>query len=89
DMLKGQRVVYNKYYVDELYDAVIRKPLDVLSDLGYRFFELRGVDAIVNGFGTGVKWMGNGLRLLQTGNVGFYIFAMVISIILILVVNFI
>jgi NADH-quinone oxidoreductase subunit L len=89
DMLKGQRVIYNKYYVDELYDAIIRKPLDVLSDIGYRFFELRGVDAIVNGFGTGVKWMGSGLRLLQNGNVGFYIFAMVISIILILLVNFI
>ena len=87
-MLKVQRVIYNKYYVDELYDAVIRKPLDWISDTAYRFVELPVVDGFVNGIGSGVKWIGSGARLLQNGNVGFYIFAMVIGIMAILVFNF-
>jgi NADH-quinone oxidoreductase subunit L len=85
---KLQRVVYNKYYVDELYDAIIRKPLDWLSGTTYRFVELPIVDGLVNGIGSGVKWMAGGVRLLQSGYIGFYVFAMVIAIITMLVVKF-
>ena len=37
-MKPWQRVIYNKYYVDEFYDAVIRKPLDAISNAFYKFF---------------------------------------------------
>lgn len=79
-----QKVIYNKYYVDEIYNAIITKPLNKLSDLFYRFFEIRFIDAIVNSTGKMVKEASKTIRLVQTGNVGFYIFAMVISIALIL-----
>ena len=75
---------YHKFYVDELYDAVIRKPLDVLSGFFYRVVERLGIDGFVNGLGKGSLDASKGLRLLQTGNVGFYIFMMVIGIIAIL-----
>jgi NADH-quinone oxidoreductase subunit L len=86
-MGKTQRVIFNKYYVDEIYDAVIRKPLDVISDLAYRFMEIRFVDAIVNGIGNGARWAGEGIRQLQTGSLGFYVFMMSIAAIVILFIQ--
>lgn len=83
----AQKVVYNKYYVDELYNVVFTKPLDWLSDKFYRFMELRFVDAIVNFVGDAVNWCSSMLRLLQTGSIAFYILIMVLSIALILFVK--
>jgi len=75
---------YRKFYVDELYDAIIRKPLDALSDFLYKVFDKLGIDGLVNGLGRGSVEASKGLRLLQTGNVGFYIFMMVVGIIAVL-----
>jgi NADH-quinone oxidoreductase subunit L len=80
---------YHKFYVDELYDAVIRKPLDKLSVFFYNVIEKLGIDGIVNGVAKTPVEASKGLRLLQTGNVGFYIFMMVVGIITILVYSFI
>ena len=52
-----QKVIYNKYYVDELYESVITKPLNKISEFFYSILELRFVDAIVNGIGDFVKWL--------------------------------
>jgi len=75
---------YHKFYIDELYDAIIRRPLDFLSDFFYRVIDKLGIDGIVNGLGKGTIEASRGLRLLQTGNVGYYIFMMVVGIISIL-----
>jgi len=76
---------YHKFYIDELYDTIIRKPLDALSVFFYKVIDRLGIDGIVNGLGKGSIEASKGLRLLQTGNVGFYIFMMVVGIISILV----
>jgi NADH-quinone oxidoreductase subunit L len=83
----AQKVVYNKYYVDELYTTLFTKPLGWLSDKFYRFIELRFVDAIVNAVGDGVNWGSRTLRLLQTGSIEFYLLIMVLSIALILFIK--
>ncbi|MBA3681857.1 MAG: NADH-quinone oxidoreductase subunit L [Bacteroidetes bacterium] len=89
DKMPGfQKLVYNKFYVDELYDAVIRKPLDVLSVAFHKFFDIQIIDGIVNGVGSAVKGIGSGVRLIQTGNIGFYIISMVIGIVFIVLVTF-
>lgn len=72
---------YNKFYFDEIYDAVIRKPLDVLSGFFYRVMDTKIIDGIVNGLGWSTNEASKGLRLVQSGNVGFYIFMMVVGII--------
>ncbi|SHN17465.1 NADH-quinone oxidoreductase subunit L [Mucilaginibacter sp. OK098] len=77
-------ISYHKFYIDELYDAVIRKPLDALSVFFYKVVDRLGIDGFVNGLGKGSIEASKGLRLLQTGNVGFYIFMMVVGIISIL-----
>ncbi len=81
------KVLENKWYVDELYDAVIAKPLMALSAFFQSVVEKAGIDAVVNGVGRGVKWGGGRMRLLQNGQVGFYIFAMVIGMIVLLVIS--
>jgi NADH-quinone oxidoreductase subunit L len=82
-----QRLVYNKYYVDELYEVIIVKPLNGLSKILDAVIEKLLIDRIVNGSGRLVTWGGKTMRLVQTGNTGFYIFAMVVSVIVILVVK--
>lgn len=77
-------ISYHKFYFDELYDTIIRKPLDALSVFTYKVIDLFAIDGFVNGLGKGAIESGKGLRLLQTGNVGFYIFMMVVGIISIL-----
>lgn len=80
----AHKLVRNKYYIDELYNAVIVKPLNVLSKVFDSLVEKLVIDNIVNGTGKVVTWSSKTLRLIQTGNTAFYIFAMVISIIILL-----
>ncbi len=84
DMKPFQRIVLNKYYVDEFYDSAIRKPLDGISSAFYKFFDKRLIDGIVESVGTSVKWVSGEMRKLQTGHIGFYIMAMVVGIIAIM-----
>ena len=72
---------YHKFYVDEIYNVTIVKPLDSLSVFFHRVVDKKGIDGIVNGIANGFNQSGKGIRLLQGGNVGFYIFLMVIGII--------
>jgi len=81
-------VSYHKFYIDEIYDTVIRKPLDALSVFFYKIFDKKIVDGIVNGLGWGTSEASKGVRLLQTGNVGFYIFMMVVGIISLLLYTY-
>lgn len=79
------KLIYNKYYVDEAYERTIVKPLNFLSKALNAVVERLLIDRLVNNAGRAVTWSGRTFRLVQTGNTGFYIFAMVISIILLLV----
>ncbi|WP_448701734.1 NADH-quinone oxidoreductase subunit L [Mucilaginibacter sp. AW1-3] len=78
---------YHKFYIDEIYDTIIRKPLDAISVFFYKVVDLLGIDGFVNGLGKGSMEASKDLRLLQSGNVGFYIFMMVIGIVALLVYN--
>lgn len=78
------KLSYNKFYFDEIYDFLIVKPLNSLSAFFYQIVDRSGIDGFVNGLGKGVNESGKGLRLLQSGNVGFYLFLMVVGIIALL-----
>jgi NADH-quinone oxidoreductase subunit L len=83
-----QKLVYNKYYIDELYNAIIVKPLFGLSSFLYAVFEFLVIDLLVNGVGKAVQGASRLTRQLQNGTIGFYIFAMVLGIIALLLFNF-
>lgn len=82
------RVLENKWYVDELYNAVVVKPLDGLAGILDKYAERKGIDGFVNGVGKSVKWGGDKLRLLQSGQVGFYIFIMVLGMVVLFALSF-
>ncbi len=81
------KVLYKKYYVDELYDRLFVRPLYWLSDLFYKIVDVKIVDGSVNSVSKGVLWGSNAVRLVQTGSIGFYIFAMVLGIIAMMLFN--
>jgi NADH-quinone oxidoreductase subunit L len=83
-----QKLIYHKYYVDEIYDALIRKPLDFLASLFHKFFDLQVIDGLVNASGSIVKFFGSTVRLAQTGNIGFYLMSMVLGIVCIVLFLF-
>jgi NADH-quinone oxidoreductase subunit L len=75
------KLIYNKYYVDEIYDALIVKPLYALSTFGHRFIELGIIDNIVNAVGSITLLKGKMYAKIQTGHTTFYLFVMVLGII--------
>lgn len=83
------RVLANKWYVDELYQAVVVKPMKGLALVLDKYAERKGIDGLVNGAGRLVSWGSGRLRLLQNGQVGTYIFGMVIGVLLLLIVGLI
>lgn len=81
------KALENKWYIDELYDAIVVKPLYALSNFLDRTVERRGIDGAVNGIGRFVTWSAGRMRILQNGQVGFYLFAMVIGIVILLAIG--
>jgi NADH-quinone oxidoreductase subunit L len=81
-------LLQNKWYVDELYDSTIVKPLNALGRFSNSVFEKSGIDALVNGVGRLVNYSGRQLRWLQSGQVGSYVLLMVISMVIFFVLEF-
>lgn len=82
------KVLQNKWYVDELYDKIIVRPLAKLGSFLNSFMERSVVDGIVNGVGRLVNYSSRQLRLLQSGQVGSYVLLMVLGMLIIFVVQF-
>jgi NADH-quinone oxidoreductase subunit L len=77
----------NKWYVDELYDSIIVRPMNGLGRFANSFFEKNGIDAMVNGVGRLVNYGGRQLRWLQSGQVGSYVLLMVISMVIFFIIE--
>jgi NADH-quinone oxidoreductase subunit L len=82
------KVLENKWYVDELYDSVVVRPVNKLGVFANKYFEKSGIDALVNGVGRMVNYGGRQMRWLQSGQVGSYILLMVISMLMFFVLQF-
>jgi NADH-quinone oxidoreductase subunit L len=81
------RLLWKKWYVDELYDAIIVRPVMWLSrEVLWKTVDTRLVDGwLVNGTATvsrAVGWVGS---RLQTGEVGAYVVVFVIGVLAVLV----
>ena len=64
---------YNKYFVDEIYDAAVVKPLVGGSRVVlWKGFDAGLIDGTVNGIGARAKGIGGVLRLAQSGNTRSY-----------------
>jgi len=76
-------LVYNKYYVDELYDATVVEPIKQGSDFLWHGVDEKVVDGAVNGSASTVAWLSGHLRKLETGFVQNYAVAILLGVVLI------
>ncbi len=81
------KVLTNKWYVDELYDAIIVKPVQSIAKYLNNIFEKKGIDGFVNGVGKAVNYGSRQIRLLQSGQVGTYILMMVLGILIFFIIQ--
>jgi len=82
------KVLARKWYVDELYDAIIVRPVNAFARFLDSAIEKSGIDWIVNGVGKSVQYTSRQIRLLQSGLVGNYILLMVVSIVIFFLIEF-
>jgi len=73
------RLSYNKFYIDEIYSALIVKPVLGLSRLSL-VFDLGVVDGIVNWWGKVAKGGGESFAALQSGRVRDYLLFMSVGV---------
>jgi NADH-quinone oxidoreductase subunit L len=79
------RLLLNKYYVDEMYDAAIVQPIKQLSTGGlWKGLDAGLIDGAVNGLGLTVRAGSSGLRRIQTGSVRAYAASLFLGVVLIL-----
>lgn len=81
------KVLENKWYVDELYNAVVVKPVRNISLVFNNIIERFGIDGMVNGVGRLVNYSSRQLRLLQSGQVGAYILVMVVAALVLFIIQ--
>ena len=81
------KVLANKWYVDELYDAIIVKPVQSIAKYFNNVFEKKGIDGFVNGVGKAVNYGSRQIRLLQSGQVGIYVLMMVLGILIFFIIQ--
>ncbi len=75
------KVLSNKYYLDEIYQTLILKPIEWVSGFAFKIIDKTIIDGVVNFSGKGVNFLGSTLRKVQTGNIEFYLMAMVFGVI--------
>jgi NADH-quinone oxidoreductase subunit L len=79
------RLLLNKYYVDEIYDAAIVHPIQRASTEGlWKGMDVKVVDGAVNLAGYLVAGVSAVLRLLQTGSVRSYAASTFLGVVLVL-----
>jgi NADH-quinone oxidoreductase subunit L len=67
------RLLENKYYVDEVYDAAIINPINVTSREGlWKIFDLGVIDGLIHALGDTVVRLGRTFRYMQIGFVRGY-----------------
>jgi len=80
------RAIYNKWYIDELYDALFINPTKKLGTMLWQILDVRFVDGLVNGLAWVVKGSGRALRYTQTGYTHNYAMSMVVGVVVIIAV---
>jgi NADH-quinone oxidoreductase subunit L len=73
------KVIYNKYYVDEIYTALIVRPINAISNFSRETIEPQ-LSKLVFSFGLAANALGSQGKKVQNGNIGLYLFMFVLGI---------
>jgi len=78
----AHRLLLNKYWVDELYDATIVRPIHRLCMVSWRMVDVILIDGVmVNGTAFATELSGDFLRFWQTGNVRNYALTVALGVV--------
>jgi len=77
------KILYNKYYVDEFYTKVVINPVNAFSNFSRNYIETT-ISSVVFGFEKIANNLGTQGRKLHNGSIGLYLFAFVIAFCVIL-----
>jgi len=77
-------VLYNKYYVDELYDRIIVQPVVRASKFCWRVIDAGIIDGAVNAVGFVARGLGWAVTTFQSGAVNTYAFILTVGVLVIL-----
>jgi NADH-quinone oxidoreductase subunit L len=81
--------LYNKYYVDELYAAVVVRPLVWLSEnVLWKVVDVEAIDGTVNGIARGATAVGDTVRHTQSGNTRSYAVWVVVGALAVIIILF-
>jgi len=78
-------LVYHKYYIDELYQTVVAKPLQKASEsFLWKIIDTRWIDGLINAIGSLMASSGRSLAVMQTGWVQNYALWFVLGVVVLL-----
>lgn len=78
------KVLENKYYFDEIYEAGVVKPIQATSDkFLWRIFDVKIIDGAVNGLANYFSNLGLGWRKIQSGVIQDYATITIVGVVLI------
>jgi NADH-quinone oxidoreductase subunit L len=81
------KLLLNKYWIDELYDAVVVRPIHALCMFSWKVVDVVIIDTlIVNGSAFATELTGDFLRFVQTGNVRNYALSVALGILFLVVI---
>ena len=78
------RLLYNKYYVDEIYNAAFVKPMVNGSRAVYDTFDLKVIDGTINGTAAATGFAGKALSFIQSGLVKDYALVILLGVVIFL-----
>jgi NADH-quinone oxidoreductase subunit L len=79
------RLLLNKWFVDELYDASVVTPAFKISDrLLWKRIDVGIIDGCANGLASAAAWFSGVFRKVQTGLAQSYVFVFILGVVLIL-----
>ncbi|MEA3465733.1 MAG: NADH-quinone oxidoreductase subunit L [Thermodesulfobacteriota bacterium] len=80
------RAIFNKWYIDEFYDATLVNPTKRFGMFLWQLVDVRLVDGLVNGVAWAIKGTGRVLRYTQTGYTHNYAMSMVGGVVAIIAI---
>jgi NADH-quinone oxidoreductase subunit L len=78
------KLAANRWYLDEIYDVLIVRPLVAISMFLWKFFDQEVIDGTVNGVGQVVTFTSQQWRRAQTGLIANYVFAIALGAVIII-----
>lgn len=74
--------LWNKYFVDEIYDAAVVNPIKLGSEkILWNFTDNKIIDGLVNGTASTIEFISRNIRKLQTGVAQIYAVVMMLGIV--------